>query len=164
MQEVNDGTLLSLYQQPIDECIKAGCNSYGIYATSYDLNHDGNKEIISYFMSSLNSGSCGNITLDIWICEKGVYKNVGSKETLYLNPHHDENGYYLSQYASLKIMNKTSNHFYDLWYVIVREDNGQEEETVYQFTGNTYQQQKDEDRCSQPIRCIKTAQNHWKTG
>ena len=81
-----DATVRGLYQEQLQEWTSLGV-AYEVYYGRFDLNGDDADEIIAYAISSLNSGSLGNIQLDIWKEDDNSYMNIGFKETLLLNPH-----------------------------------------------------------------------------
>lgn len=81
-----DATVRGLYHEQLQEWTSLGV-AYEVYYGRFDLNGDGADEIIAYAISALNSGSLGNIRLDIWKKKDGSYANIGLEDTLLLNPH-----------------------------------------------------------------------------
>lgn len=81
-----DATVRGLYQEQLQEWTSLGV-AYEVYYGRFDLNGDGADEIIAYAISPMNSGSLGNIRLDIWKKEDGSYTNIGLEDTPLLNPH-----------------------------------------------------------------------------
>lgn len=81
-----DDTVCSLYQEQLQEWTSLGA-AYKVYYGRFDLNGDGSDEIVSYAISVINSGSLGNIQLDIWKKKDGSYANIGFEDALLLNPH-----------------------------------------------------------------------------
>ena len=125
-----DESVLQVYSSDILSAEEFNC-SYGIEYFYYDLNGDGTDEIISYFMSSLNSGSSGNFHLDIWIQEDNGYINIGPTTTIFLNPRLPN-----ITDISLTISNKKTNGFYEMVYSI---DNAEGFiRTSFPFDGLTY--------------------------
>lgn len=137
MTATTESEILELYNSQIKETINAGVKAYSVNATTFDLNKDGNDEIIAYFISSLNSGSLGNINVDIWTKENGVYKNIGIRNPIYLNPHLDGNFENTSNNVSLQVVDNRKNNFYDLWYITVTNNGTQKD--VLHFNGINYE-------------------------
>lgn len=81
-----DATVRGLYQEQLQEWSALGA-AYEVYYGRFDLNGDGADEIVSYAISAMNSGSLGNIQLDIWKEKDGSYTNIGLEDALLLNPH-----------------------------------------------------------------------------
>ena len=83
--------IYALYEAEINELANYGSTAYSIYLYDVDLNNDGRDEIVSFFVSVLNSGSSGNFKLDIWEGED-TYRNIGPMYTFCLNPKGEATG------------------------------------------------------------------------
>ena len=86
-QMTNDPLMQSLYKDELSELREIGATAYTIMALSHDLDGDGIDEIISYYESVLNSGSGGNIDVDIW-SGAGYQERIVAKDKFALNPDH----------------------------------------------------------------------------
>lgn len=86
LSEQGDDIVYDLYQEQIHEWTSLGA-AYQVYYGRFDLDGDAIDEIIAYAMSTMNSGSLGNIQLDIWKENDDGYMNIGFKDALLLNPH-----------------------------------------------------------------------------
>ena len=126
----DDELIMDLYSDVI------GCmpeeTAYCIYVYYYDLNDDGDTEIISSLMGLFNSGSSGNMTLNIWQKNESSYIDIGIDEWLFLNSPKGMDEYVL------EVSDNKTNGMYDLVY---RVTNGGKDVVykVYKFNGSHYQ-------------------------
>ena len=140
-EEIRDGEIFTLYKDQIDECIALDCEAFWVEAICVDLNNDGTDEVMSYFMSSVHSGSLGNLMLDIWVKDGGAYKNIGLTEDIFLNPHHwDDDGTRVFFDVFLYAVESPGNEYRDIWYVTKGTVNGVPSAStwVFSFDGNSY--------------------------
>ncbi len=107
--QTEDPALLAYYADEIAECKKLDA-AYAVCATEFDLNQDGTAETISYMLSTLNSGSSGNIMLYVHSQDS----TFPFSEEIFLNPH--TNG--TNPSPRLQIIESKHNGFYDIRYAV----------------------------------------------
>ncbi|MDR2087924.1 MAG: hypothetical protein LBP73_01035 [Clostridiales Family XIII bacterium] len=104
---------------------------YDIFAMEYDMDDDGKQDVIAYFISSANSGSLGNITLDIWTeTDRETSKNT-FRDWIELNPKFKN-----LEYVRVDILSTKTNGFHD--FGITTYAGGEQYQFVYAFDGEMY--------------------------
>lgn len=131
LTEHNDDIVYELYRKEIYEWTSVGA-MYQVYYGRFDLDGDAIDEIVAYAISVINSGSLGNIQLDIWKGEGGNYINIGFEDALLLNPH--ESGF---ENLKVDILTERQND-----YCVIRITSEYSDENITQiaaYSGDRYQ-------------------------
>ncbi len=127
--QTEDAVLQSHYADEIAECRKLNA-AHSVYALQYDLNEDGSRETISYFISTLNSGSTGNIVLHVH-SQNGVFS---FSDAIFLNPHPDGK----SCTPKLQVMGSKSSGYSDMRYTVFDDSGATVNEQDFHFNGSEY--------------------------
>jgi ankyrin repeat protein len=133
--EYDDFFYYDLYEKEISEC-EAAYASYSVHALAYDADDDGRDEIISYFTSTLHSGSLGNVFLDVFKYDTNDYRNCGLVDQVFLNQHPDVDKIYVD------ILKTKTNGFYDFGVSYVGAENIRQK--IYRFDGERYRDEAKE--------------------
>lgn len=127
--QTDDLALLAYYADEIAECEKLNA-AYSIYAAQFDLNQDGSAETISYLLSTLNSGSSGNILLHVH-SENGA---LPFSDEVFLNPHPDGKQFI----PKLQVMGTESYGYSDIRYAVYDESGVAVKEQFFRFDDSGY--------------------------
>lgn len=124
-----EAALLQYYADEIAECEKLNA-AYSVYAAKYDLNQDGSTETISYLMSTLNSGSSGNLMLYVHAEDRVL----PFSDEIYLNPHPDDK----RLIPKLQVMESQSGGYHDIRYTASEASGAVVKELYFRFDGIGY--------------------------
>ena len=103
---------------------------HSVYALQYDLNEDGAKETISYLLSTLNSGSSGNIVLHVH-SQNEVFS---FSDAIFLNPHPDGK----NCTPKLQVMGSKSSGYFDVRYTVFDDSGVAVNAQDFRFNGSEY--------------------------
>jgi hypothetical protein len=121
-----------------DVILTTGKVHYDIFAMEYDINDDAKQDVVAYFISSTNSGSLGNITLDVWVENDGEIPKKPFKNWILLNPKFES--FEILEYVQVDILNTKTNGFHD--FGVTMRVGGKPFQSVYEFDGEMYNEVK----------------------
>ncbi len=127
--QTDDPALLAYYADEIAECEKLNA-AYSVYATDFDLNQDGSAETISYLLSTLSSGSNGNIFLHLHL-ENRV---LPFSDEVFLNPHPDGKQFR----PKLQVIKSESGAYPDIRYAVYDDSGASVKEQIFRFDSSGY--------------------------
>ena len=127
--QTEDAALQLYYADEIAECGKLDA-AHSVYALQYDLNEDGAKETISYLLSTLDSGSSGNIVLHVH-SQNEVFS---FSDAIFLNPHPDGK----NCTPKLQVMGSKSSGYFDVRYMVFDDSGVAVNAQNFRFNGSEY--------------------------